>query len=99
LIQRKTKPFDPAAFKDNYVEALEELVERKRAGYAIVSTGEEERRPTGKVINLIEALKRSVGQKPTPSKKPRAAPEPRGRGRSTTVAGRTSKVGAAKKRA
>ena len=62
LIRRKSRPFDPARFKDAYAEALKQLVERKRAGRAIITTGEEERREPGKIINLIEALKKSVGQ-------------------------------------
>lgn len=74
LIQRKTKPFDPTAFKDAYAEALKQLVERKREGYAIIAVGEEERCPPGKVINLIEALKKSVGQRPGPAERGRGGP-------------------------
>ena len=44
LIQRKSRPFDPTQFRDAYAEALKQLVERKRAGRAIITTGEEERR-------------------------------------------------------
>ena len=62
LIRRKSRPFDPAQFSDAYAEALKQLVVRKRAGHTIVTTGEEERREPGKIINLIEALKKSVGQ-------------------------------------
>ncbi len=62
LIARKSKPFDAAAFKDDYASALAALVEEKRAGHAIVATGPEEKRPPGKVIDLMEALKRSVGE-------------------------------------
>jgi DNA end-binding protein Ku len=73
LIERKTRPFDAGAFKDTYAEALKELVERKRAGHAIVSTGEHERRAPGKIINLIEALKKSVGEGPSRSRAGRTA--------------------------
>ncbi|MBI1868408.1 MAG: Ku protein [Methylocystis sp.] len=96
LIQRKIKPFDPAAFKDSYAEALRQLVERKRKGHAIVTTGEEERRPSAKVINLIEALKRSVERgrggrgKTAPESRRAGGPKP---------ARRSGKAGAAKKRA
>lgn len=100
LIRRKTRPFDPSAFKDSYAEALRQLVERKREGHAIVATGEEERRPPGKVINLIEALKRSVGERSGPSRGSggKSAPQPRGSGRSKGAGG-ARKAGAAKKRA
>jgi DNA end-binding protein Ku len=63
LIKRKSKPFDPGVFKDRYAAALRELVERKRKGKLVVAEGERERVPTGKVIDLMEALKKSVGKK------------------------------------
>jgi DNA end-binding protein Ku len=105
LIRRKSRPFDPAQFRDAYAEALKELVERKRAGRAIITTGEEERREPGKVINLIEALKKSVGQdapRRPPTERGRGgaknASEPRGSGRSKST-GRSGKTSPAKKRA
>ncbi len=61
LIARKAKPFNPLVFKDHYDDALRALIEEKRRGHAIVTTGEEPRpRAPGKVIDLIEALKKSV---------------------------------------
>ncbi len=105
LIRRKSRPFDPARFRDAYAEALKQLVERKRAGRAIITTGEEERREPGKVINLIEALKKSVGQdaaRRPPTRGGRGgaknASEPRGSGRSKST-GRSAKTSPAKKRA
>ncbi|MFA5948778.1 MAG: Ku protein [Hyphomicrobium sp.] len=63
LIERKSKPFDVSVFTDHYAEALAELVERKRKGKAIVTTEEPGRvREPGKVIDLMDALKKSVGQ-------------------------------------
>lgn len=61
LIQKKTKKFDPATFHDQYTDALKELIEakqEKRAPRAI-----EEAELPSNVINLMEALKRSVGKK------------------------------------
>lgn len=102
LIERKTRPFEPKEFKDAYAEALRALVEQKREGHVIVTTGEEERRGPGKVINLIEALKRSVGETETPARRaPAAKPAPapsRGAGRGKPAAS-PKKAGAAKKRA
>ncbi|WP_244613299.1 Ku protein [Methylosinus sp. Ce-a6] len=96
LIERKTAPFDPKVFKDSYAEALRALVERKREGRAIVTTGEEERRGPGKVIDLIEALKRSVGESaPRQARKARAAASPAAKPAKTPSATK----GAAKKRA
>lgn len=61
LIGKKTRKFDPAAFHDKYTDALKELIEakqEKRAPRAI-----EEAELPSNVINLMEALKRSVGKK------------------------------------
>lgn len=59
LIERKAKPFDAAAFKDSYADALRELIERKREGRSVVTSDKTERRG-GQVIDLMEALKKSV---------------------------------------
>lgn len=98
LIRRKTKPFDPTQFHDAYATALQELVEHKRKGHAIVTTGEEERRPPGKVINLIEALKKSIGEDRERERGGKGAPKSRRTGTGKT-AGRSSRPGTAKKRA
>ncbi|HRF09237.1 MAG TPA: Ku protein [Xanthobacteraceae bacterium] len=66
LIEKKTKKFDPAAFHDKYTDALKELIEakqEKRAPRAI-----EEAELPSNVINLMEALKRSVGKKASGAK-------------------------------
>jgi DNA end-binding protein Ku len=60
LIERKTAEFDPAKFHDRYIEAVEELIERKRKGKTIHT--EEEAAPARgtNVIDLMAALKRSI---------------------------------------
>jgi len=69
IIERKSAPFDPSAFKDHYAAALRELVERKiKAKGARVTVEPEEKRPQGaNVIDLMSALKRSL-EKPGKSK-------------------------------
>lgn len=57
LIERMTGPFDPAMFEDRYQAALHELVEAKIKGIAPHLPKPEK---TGQVINLFEALKRSM---------------------------------------
>jgi DNA end-binding protein Ku len=57
LIERMTGPFDPAMFEDRYQAALHELVEAKIKG---VAPHLPKPAQTGQVINLFEALKRSV---------------------------------------
>ena len=58
LIQRKAGKFDPAKFTDNYEAALRELVEAKLKHLPLPL--EEKRAPRAKVINLMDALRRSV---------------------------------------
>ena len=61
LIDRKTAHFDPAKFHDRYVEALEDLIERKRKGKTIHTDEEEDKPARGmNVVDLMAALKRSM---------------------------------------
>jgi DNA end-binding protein Ku len=60
LIERKTAPFDPQRFKDNYTDALRDLIEAKRKHRKPVQVEEDEPREGAKIINLVDALKRSV---------------------------------------
>ena len=55
-----TKPchFDPAKFKDEFELALRKLVKRKAAGKTIEREEEPERETN--VVDLMEALKRSI---------------------------------------
>jgi DNA end-binding protein Ku len=67
LIEKKTEPFDAKKYQDHYATALRELVQDKLKGRTIVAPHEE--RPQGSnVVDLMEALKRSVGQ-PTNGKR------------------------------
>jgi DNA end-binding protein Ku len=62
----KSGPFDPKRFGDHYGSALKDLVQEKMKGHAIVA--HETARPSGdKVINLMEAPKRSI-EGATPAK-------------------------------
>ncbi|QRM56590.1 Ku protein [Sinorhizobium sp. BG8] len=70
LIERKTAPFDAAAFKDHYEDALKALVKRKMKGKKIDIDEEEERRPSsgGNVVDLMAALKKSLEGSGKPSR-------------------------------
>ncbi len=59
LIQRKAGPFKPDEFKDAYTIALRELLDKKIKHEPIREAPEEP--TTGVVIDLMEALKRSLG--------------------------------------
>ena len=71
LIEKKTAKFDPSKFHDRYVEALEDLIERKRKGKTIEAEEEElPARRGSNVVDLMAALKKSL-EKPgaEPAKK------------------------------
>lgn len=59
ILDTKTARFDPSKFKDRYETALKALVRRKAAGKTIEAEPE---RPRGEnVIDLMDALRRSLG--------------------------------------
>jgi len=95
LIEQKSKTFEPAAFRDRYQDALKALLQEKMKGRKVIAP-EEEGRPSGtNVIDLMEALKRSIGQ---PAKKDAAdaASEPAEKSRKS-AAKDEAKGGSAKK--
>jgi DNA end-binding protein Ku len=57
IVETKSGHFKPQAFEDHYEHALKQLIEKKAKGEKIEVPQE---RPTGKVINLMDALRRSV---------------------------------------
>jgi DNA end-binding protein Ku len=85
LIEKMTGPFDPKMFEDRYQNALHELVESKLKGEKLHLP---EPKQTGQVINLFEALKKSVESTGGTAKqrdKARRAPEaPAAKGRRKT---------------
>src|SRR5581483_1568265 len=58
LIKRGTKKFSPGEFHDHYREALQELIDAKLEKRPPEQITEEE--PTGKVVNLMDALRKSL---------------------------------------
>jgi DNA end-binding protein Ku len=61
LIDAMSGPFEPEAYSDDYQQGLQELVEAKLKGEEIPHRPVPV--PTGQVINLMEALQKSVEQK------------------------------------
>jgi len=89
LIKRKTKPFDPAAFKDHYHKALRELIDRRMKGKAPKVEAEDERPSGGNVIDLMAALKQSLegGRRAEGGRaSEKAASKPAARGKTRTAA-------------
>ena len=74
IVETKRGHFKPQEFEDHYERALKELIEKKAKGEKIEMPKEQ---PTGKVINLMDALRRSVqaetktGRRPAAGKKGR----------------------------
>ena len=61
ILDKKASKFDPHKFKDKYEAALKALVKRKAAGKTIEVP--EEKEAESNVINLMDALKQSLGRK------------------------------------
>jgi len=59
IIDRRSGEFDPTSFRDRYQDALRELVAQKTQGQGVAPREVAE---PPKVINLMEALKRSLAQ-------------------------------------
>jgi DNA end-binding protein Ku len=57
IVETKAGHFDPEKFEDRYEDALKDLIRRKQAGKPIELP---ERREPAQVINLMDALRRSV---------------------------------------
>jgi DNA end-binding protein Ku len=61
LIKQKTAKFNPAKFHDHYNEALRDLIDAKLHKHKPRKV--EEKKPHPKVINLLDALKKSLDEK------------------------------------
>jgi DNA end-binding protein Ku len=86
IIDTKASHFDPSKFEDHYENALVELLRTKQAGRAIEPIREEAPQPQ-RVINLMDALRASIG---TEAEKKPPAPSAKARtGGRTSTGGRT----------
>ncbi len=96
LIDKKSGPFDPSEFRDTYQDALLELVKAKIKGQEPVIARAPER---GKVINLMDALKRSLegeGGKPPAKSQPRKAASGEGKKASAKETGKKGREATSK---
>ena len=82
LIDKKSGEFEASAFHNRYVDALKELIEQKRKskGELVIQDPDDDGRPKSNVIDLMAALKKSLGDddakapvKKASAKKPTAA--------------------------
>ncbi|MGY8710487.1 Ku protein [Bradyrhizobium sp. 18BD] len=74
IVSQKAGSFDPGKFEDHYETALVDLINQKRAGKTI----RPKERPKGEnVVDLMEALRQSVGREVAPAKAAKPAKKPR----------------------
>ena len=98
--------FEPGEFSDGYREALEVVIQAKVAGHEVTAPVEEPR-STGQVVDLMEALRRSVAEaksrrgEDTATARSRSAPTPQAaparKAASAKKAASAGKAAAAKK--
>jgi DNA end-binding protein Ku len=102
LIDRKTSAFDPDAFHDRYVDALRDLVERKRKAKGdtkIIDDKDDGGAKSSNVVDLMAALKKSMEGAKAPAKAPAKAAAAKKPAAKKPVAKAAAKPAAAKKRA
>ena len=86
IVKTKSGHFKPKQFEDHYEEALKELLKKKQAGEKIEAPRERE---PAKVINLMDALRRSV-EGESGGRRRKAAPRGAARHRAPRKAARSS---------
>ena len=59
LIAKKAAPFTPERFRDSYADAMKQLFAEKAKGKRIVARPSPSA-PEGKVVDLLEALRKSL---------------------------------------
>jgi DNA end-binding protein Ku len=88
IVATKTGHFEPKTFEDHYENALKELIRKKQSGKPIEPV---EQRAPAKVINLMDALRKSVAAEGGASRRKaasrRSAAHPRRSGTKRTRAG------------
>jgi DNA end-binding protein Ku len=70
IIEQLEGPFDPSQFDDRYEQALKALIAEKQKGHKVEKVKEQE--DTTNVVDLMDALRRSLGQPPAPRRPPAA---------------------------
>lgn len=97
IVNQKAGHFEPDRFEDQYETALVDLINAKRAGKPITA----KERPRGEnVVDLMDALRQSIGAEPGKGSKPAKKPRKVASGQKEMlmpIAGKKPKEAAAKK--
>ena len=91
LIKKRSSAFDPSKFVDGYEVAVKDLVQAK-IDHAPIPKDETPAPQRGKVISLMDALRKSIGDDEAPAKKPAAKHS--GKGITLIKSEKTSKAAA-----
>ncbi|HTV30964.1 MAG TPA: hypothetical protein VMF32_24730 [Xanthobacteraceae bacterium] len=96
ILKSKATDFDPSQFVDRYEEAVIELLKKKQAGIA-VSRERTAPRPLN-VVNMTDALRRSIAEEKAAARPPKKSPKRvGGQGEMLLpIAGKAKKVATAK---
>jgi DNA end-binding protein Ku len=77
ILETKTGHFDPAEFEDRYETAVVEMLKQKQAGMPVKKEAPVSAPST--VVNLMDALRRSIQKEQPAAKKGKTAAEKVGR--------------------
>jgi DNA end-binding protein Ku len=77
IVEQKSGSFEPETFEDHYESALVDLINKKRSGVSL--TAKAAPKTSGNVINLMDALKRSLAseKQSAPAAKAKGGKKPR----------------------
>jgi len=98
IIEQQEGKFDPSTFADRYEDAVRDLIARKKKGQK-VTTAPPVEKDAGKVVDLMDALRRSLAGQNTGSKTRAERFLERTKGKTVANARPTRKTRAAKKTA
>ena len=96
IIKQQEGPFDPSQFNDRYEDALRALIQQKEKGATVTAPAEPQE---AQVIDLMEALRRSLGQAGGERRKPAAKAPSRGGGSGAAAKKPAARKSPTKKRA
>lgn len=96
IIEQQSGPFDPSEFTDRYEDALRALIEEKKKGKGRIAKVEEPQDTN--VVDLMEALRRSLGQSGAGERRKSAERKPAPGTKSTTKKKAPAKKAAPKKK-